>query len=83
MDQHQIVGIAMTNGLTLWLTRGELGEAGYRRTVGPGGQIVGQFAIGTRYGEFIYPEFRGVEETAQDVAARNRRDRERMEQATR
>ena len=78
-NPHEIVGIAMTNGLTLWLTRGELGEAGYRRTVRPDGVIVGQFALSRRYGEFVYPEFRGSVESAQDVIARTRRDRARME----
>ena len=66
--------IAQTNGATLWLTRRELGEAGYRRVVGTGGQMVGQFALRMRYGEFVYPEFRGVDETANDVIARVRRD---------
>ena len=78
MDPNEIVAIAQTNGATLWLTRRELGEAGYRRVVGAGGQMVGQFALGMRYGQFVYPEFRGVDESANDVIARCRRDGARL-----
>lgn len=75
--EQNVRGIAQTNGATLWLTERELGEAGYRE-VTMHGKRVGQFALCRDWrGERVYPEFRLPDETAQDVAERNRRDRAR------
>lgn len=79
-----IIGIPRVNAPTLWLTRRELDDAGWRVTQGPGGQIVGQFALcRDRSGRFVYPHVREADESSADVVRRCRMDRERMEGATR
>ena len=70
------MGIAQTNGTTLWLSESDLGNAGYRQTT-IGGRRVGQFAMCWRDGAWVYPEYRNPDESANAVAERAARDRAR------
>lgn len=67
------------NGTQLCLTPEELGAAGYREIPGPGGRRVGQFGLcRDPHGEWVYPPLRQLDESFEQVIARNEETRRRM-----